>query len=167
MAAWLGASARGSSLGYRGRGGTFHGATAVSRCSLVNRFSTKVGNPSAGPGRCRGDEETPKSSIISRCRQRVHLGEVSIENAKGSTFGKVPLVTALPYDIIGPVARNSPSLIHRSYLALYSSFTLLFLSPRVRFPLVFPLRPTLHSTSLSVSLQPPPSPPHPPPPPLS
>ena len=138
----------------------------------VNRFSTKADNPSAGPGRCRGDEETPKASIISRCRQlRVHLGEVSIENAKGSTFGKVPLVTALPYDIIGLVARNSPSLIHHparsvcSYLALYSSFTLLFLSLRVRFPLFFPLRPTLRSTSLSVSPQPPPPPP--PPPPLS
>lgn len=45
-----------------------------------------------------------------------YLGEVSIGSAKRSTFGKAPLVTALPYDIIGPVARKSPPTTRRTPL---------------------------------------------------
>lgn len=72
-----------------------------------------------------------------------YLGEVSIGSAKRSTFGKAPLVTALPYDIIGPVARKSPPtthlncrtpLFHSSFtpahLPLFPPFPLFFLFPR-------------------------------------
>lgn len=109
-----------------------------------------------------------------------YLGEVSIGSAKRSTFGKAPLVTALPYDIIGPVARKSPpttrlncraplfhslSLFHPRPISLsfllflsFSSFRaeIIIYLPSTSSIMLFPFRlsllPSLRSDFLSLSL---------------
>lgn len=113
--------------------------------------------------------ETPKflhTYYVFRIPGSGHLGEVSIGSAKRSTFGKAPLVTALPYDIIGPVARKSPSpnpppsrtLLLRSLSFFHHQLPLsLFLD--ARFPLLFLLpRICIASISFSVSFYSPPPP---------
>lgn len=85
-----------------------------------------------------------------------YLGEVSIGSAKRSTFGKAPLVTALPYDIIGPVARKSPPTTHLNCRTplFHSSFTPSPSPSLSSFSSLFPLS---AQRLLSTSLQPPPS----------